>query len=230
MAYKMAPKGGNNAKTGHGIPMTFRQDGPKQMKFIKNAVETVGSAISNANEAGKKAYANSRKGTSYLGDMGGGASGSGPKRDYEQNPIEYVKGFVGNLMSGEEANPKTPAKPKGPKQTKKATPKKEKGFLDTVSDYASNAVETVSSAISNANKAGQEAYANSRKGTSYLGDFGGGASGSGPKRDYEQNPIEYVKGFVGNIMSGEDTKPKVKSKGPKQMKAKKKVPAKMKKC
>ena len=69
MAYKMAPKGGNTAKTGNGIPMTFRQDGPKQMEFIKK----VGSRISNANDAGQRAYDASRKSASFLGDFGGGS-------------------------------------------------------------------------------------------------------------------------------------------------------------
>lgn len=240
MAYKMAPKGGNTAKTGHGIPMTFRQDGPKQMEFIKN----VGSRISKANDAGQKAYDASRKSASFLGDFGGG---SGVKRSYEKNPVEYVKGFVGNIMSGEDPKPKPKAKtkPKGPMQKKK-----EKGFLETAGDYASNTVDKIGSAISNANEAGQKAYDASRKSASFLGDFGGG---SGTKRSYEKNPVEYVKGFVGNIMSGESPKPKVKPKvkakpkGPMQVskgafkkptmtstktgpKASKKAPTKMKNC
>jgi len=147
MAYKMAPKGGNNAKTGHGIPMTFRQDGPKQMKFIKDTASKIGSAISSANEAGQKAYDKSSTPTSFWG-------GSGAKRSYEKNPVEYIRGFANNIMSDEPATraPKKSAG-KGPHQEKKkvapkkAAPKKEKGFLDTVSDYASGAVESVKGAL-----------------------------------------------------------------------------------
>jgi hypothetical protein len=88
--------------------------------------------------------------------------------------------------------------------------KKEKGFLDTIGSYVSEKVNQVGSAISSANEAGQRAYDNSRKGTYYLGDFGGGSTGRGIKRDYEKNPIEYVKGFVSDIVSDNNTKPKPK--------------------
>ena len=178
MAYKMAPKGDNTAKTGNGIPMTFRQDGPKQMKLIKK----IGSAVSSAHEAGEKAYDESRKPASHWG-------GSGRQTTYEKNPVEYVKGFVGNIMSGESPKPKVKPKPQGPMQKKK-----EQGFLDRIG-----------STISNANEAGVKAYDESRKPASHWG-------GSGRQTTYEKNPVEYVKGFVGNIMSGESPKPKVKPK------------------
>lgn len=225
MAYKMAPKGGNNAKTGHGIPMTFRQDGPKQMEFIKNVGSkisevgsNIGSAISRANDAGQKAYDNSRTATSYWG-------GSGRRDDYEKNPVDYVKGFVGNIMSGEETKPKAKVTPKSkgphqetkPKVKPKVTPKKEKGFLDTVSDYASSAVNTVKGAL----KAGDDlvnkakgSLDDSRMATNNDTMFGVQLSGrNAGSYDPTKNPLssEYKK-------------------GPKQIKAKKKAPAKMKKC
>ena len=83
--------------------------------------------------------------------------------------------------------------------------KKEKGFLDTIGSYVSEKVNQVGSAISSANEAGQKAYQNSRKSTSYWGDFGGGSS---RRDDYTQDPIEYVRGFVNDIVSDDNTKPK----------------------
>jgi hypothetical protein len=85
--------------------------------------------------------------------------------------------------------------------------KKEKGFLDTIGSYVSEKVNQVGSAISSANEAGQRAYDNSKKSTSYWGDFGGG---NARKDDYEKNPIEYVKGFVNDITSDNNAKPKPK--------------------
>ena len=145
MAYKMAPKGGSNAKTGHGIPMTFRQDGPKQMEFIKSTANKIGSAISGAHEAGVKAYDASKSPDSHWG-------GSGRKTTYTKNPIEYISGAVKNIMTDEPPKPPKPVS-RGPRQEKKkVAPKKEKGFLDTVSEYASSAVDKVKGALSAGDK------------------------------------------------------------------------------
>lgn len=209
MAYKMAPKGGNNAKTGHGIPANFRQDGPKQMETIKK----IGSAISSANEAGMKAYDASRKPDSYWG-------GTGRMDTYTKNPVEYVKGFVGNIMSGEETKPKVKTTPKSkgpnqkakPKVTPKPAPKKEKGFLEKAGDYVSSAVDKVSEAL----KPGPDP--DSRYGE--VGDTMFGVKLSGMHAgsyDATKNPLSSEYG---------------KKKGPKQKVAmkNKKAPAKMKKC
>lgn len=97
----------------------------KQMETINKVVSKakeigskVGSAISSANEAGKKSYDKSLKGESFWG-------GSGAKRTYSKNPVEYVKGFVSDLAS--DNNPKTKEKKKTPaKQIGKKAPMKMK--------------------------------------------------------------------------------------------------------
>ena len=110
MAYKQKPGRGNQAKTGHGIPAPF-----KQMEFIK----AVGSKIGEAHEAGKKAFDESIKPASFMGDFGGG---SGVKRSYSKNGLDYVTGFVKSLVS--EDNPKTNEKKKLSKTSTKLSPAK----------------------------------------------------------------------------------------------------------
>jgi hypothetical protein len=211
MAYKMAPRGGNNAKTGHGIPMTFRQDGPKQ-EFIKK----IGETISHANKAGMTAYDNSRKPDSYWG-------GSGRQDTYTKNPVEYVKGFVGDIMADKptKTTPKPKVKTTGPTQKRKTaitpktekTPKKEKGFLEKAGDYVSSAVDKVSEAL----KPGPSP--DSRYGESNDTFFGVDLSGSDA---FTYDPTK-------NPMSSQYKK---KKGGPQQKMAmkNKKAPAKMKKC
>jgi hypothetical protein len=70
---------------------------------VLGKVKQAGSAISHANEAGQKAYKNSRKSTSYWGDFGGGSS---RRDDYTQDPIEYVRGFVNDIVSDNNDKPK----------------------------------------------------------------------------------------------------------------------------
>lgn len=227
MAYKMAPKGDNNAKTGHGIPMTFRQDGPKQMETIKK----IGSAISSAHEAGVKAYDKSRKPASHWG-------GSGRETTYTKNPIEYISGAVKNIMTDEPAKPAKPAKPvsKGPRQEKKkVAPKKEKGFLDTVSDYASGAVDKVKGVLSAGDKLVNKAKGSlddSRMATNNDTMFGVQLSGRNAgsydatknplSREYKKGPRQMSKGaFKKPTMTTTSSKPKAsKPAGPKQMKKK----------
>jgi hypothetical protein len=228
MAYKMAPKGGSNAKTGHGIPMTFRQDGPKQMEFIKSTANKIGSAISGAHEAGVKAYDASKSPDSHWG-------GSGRKTTYTKNPIEYISGAVKNIMTDEPPKPPKPVS-RGPRQEKKkVAPKKEKGFLDTVSEYASSAVDKVKGALSAGDKLVNKAKGSlddSRRATNNDTMFGVQLSGSNAgSYDATKNPLssQYKKGprqvskgaFKKPTMTTTSSKPKAsKPAGPKQMKKK----------
>lgn len=203
MAYKQKPGRGNQAKTGHGIPAPF-----KQLEFIK----AVGSKIEKAHEAGKTAFEGSRKASNVMGGFGGSVSG-GVKRSYEKNPVEYVRGFVGGLVS--EDNPKTNEKKKSPvkQKQKKQAPKKEEGLLDKAGKAISGAVETV-----------KEKYKEFDK---YMKE------GSSPDSRYGGSQDRFMgvqlHGRNAGKMEG-NSKTEEKKKSPAKMKMGKKTPAKMKKC
>ena len=233
MAYKQNPGRGNQSKTGYGIPVQFKQGSAKKMspakqtmgavgagagtetgKYISKKVKEAGNKISKANEAGKKSYDKSLKGDTFWG-------GSGVKRSYSKNPVEYVKGFASEIMS--DSNPKT--------KEKKKSPVKQMETINKVVSKVKEVGSKVGSAISSANEAGKKSYDKSLKGDTFWG-------GSGVKRSYSKNPVEYVKGFVSDLASDNNTKTKEKKKSPAKQLGRqavtkmggKKAPAKMKKC
>jgi hypothetical protein len=211
MAYKQNPGRGNQPKTGRGIPAPFKQTvmgavgagaGTATGKYVTKKVKEAGKAVSSANEAGKKAYDNSMKGESFWG-------GSGAKRTYSKNPVEYVKGFASDLVS--DKNPKTNEKKKPVAKQMKNSPVKQMETIKKVYDKGKELVSKAGKAVSSANEAGQKAYDKSAKGASFWG-------GSGAKRTYEKNPVEYVKGFASDLMSDKNPKTKEKKKSPAKMK------------
>jgi len=67
MAYTQSPGRGNNAKTGHGIPSPFKQEGPKTMKRRADVAkkEVMGDTYAEIKSAER--FANKAPGTGLMG-------------------------------------------------------------------------------------------------------------------------------------------------------------------
>lgn len=115
-------------------PKQMKKPAPiKQMETIKKVyneakkiVSNVGNKISNANDAGQKAFEDSETPASFAGDFGGGGGG-GPKRSYERNPLAYVGGFVKNIVSGDNIKTKEKSFHSALKTKEKKSPTKQLG-------------------------------------------------------------------------------------------------------
>jgi hypothetical protein len=66
MAFKLKPGRGNNAKTGHGIPSPFKQEGPKTEKMKSQVAKKEKAGLTNVEMEDAKKFAAGAPGTGVL--------------------------------------------------------------------------------------------------------------------------------------------------------------------